>query len=297
MKQESESLLGHARLADLTPYSAQTGAIKATQVLLILLLLAVLGGGAAVLTGFWPDSAEETKPAPVSQPITPAVTPPETPAPQPEAAAVQVEITTEPAPPPLPDLSQSDDPVRDAVADIPLGTVGQEFLTPGNVIERSSSLIYLLAQGDVPYKLLPIARPKEAFPFIDDGTQVITDPAGFARYDGLAQWIGSLDAGAIVSALQPLLPLFREAWSFYGEDASDFDFAVLTVLETLISTPEPREVRLVRKEAVWVYEDPELEALPAIQKQIMRMGPDNADIVRAKALEFRRAWMEQSLPD
>ena len=297
MKQKFESLPGHARPADLTAHSAQRGAIKATQVLLILVLVAVVGVGAAVLSGFWPDSAKEASPAPISAPITPDPAPMESPPAQPEPAAEQSEVTTEPAPPPLPELSQSDDPTRDAVANIPLGTIGQEFLTPGNVIERSASLIYLLAQGDVPYKLLPIARPKEAFPFIDDGNQVIADPAGFARYDGLAQWIGSLDAEAIISALKPLLPLFREAWSFYGESASDFDFAVLTVLETLASTPEPVDARLIRKEAVWRYEDPELEALPPIQKQVIRMGPDNADIVRNKALEFRRAWMDLNLAE
>ena len=99
--------------------------------------------------------------------------------------------------------------MRDAVGDIPLGTAGQQYLIPGNIIERSASLIYLMAQGDVPYKLLPVSRPKAAFPISDDGTQVVTDPAGFERYDALTQWLESLDLKPLLSSLEWFIPLFE----------------------------------------------------------------------------------------
>ena len=73
----------------------------------------------------------------------------EEPAPEPPSTSTP-EVIEEP----LPRLEESDDAVRDAVGDIPLGTTGQQYLIPGNIIERSASLIYLMAQGDVPYKLL-----------------------------------------------------------------------------------------------------------------------------------------------
>ena len=50
--------------------------------------------------------------------------------------------------------------------------------------------------------------------------------------------------------------------------------------------------RLVRKEAVWFYEDPNIEGLPAIQKQLLRMGPDNAAILKDKASQARAVWVE-----
>ena len=78
-----------------------------------------------------------------------------------------------------------------------------------NVIERGTSMVYLLMQGEVPYKLLPIARPKEAFPIADDGTQVIVSADGFARYDALAQWLTSLDVEALAAALARLHPFIQ----------------------------------------------------------------------------------------
>ena len=273
-------------------FSAQRGAISAAQAGLILVLLLVIAGGVVLLTGIWPP---EEEPAPT------VTAPPPAPPPAPVITELE-EPAVEPLPPPpapveepLPRLEESDDAVRDAVGDIPLGTAGQQYLVPGNIIERSASLIYLMAQGDVPYKLLPVSRPKAAFPISDDGTQVVTDPAGFERYEALTQWLQSLDLESLLSSLEWFIPLFREAWSYYGEDPAAFDMAVVMTLDLVIATPEVdlSEARLIRKEAVWIFEDPAIEGLAPIQKQVLRMGPENAEIVKAKATEARGLWLDQ----
>lgn len=273
--------------------SAQRGAISAAQAGLILVLLLVIAGGVVLLTGIWPPEEESTAP--------PVIAAPPAPPPAPVISEFE-EPAVEPTPPPpapveepLPRLEESDDAVRDAVGDIPLGTAGQQYLVPGNIIERSASLIYLMAQGDVPYKLLPVSRPKAAFPISDDGTQVVTNPAGFERYDALTQWLQSLDLKSLLSSLEWFIPLFREAWSYYGEDPAAFDMAVVMTLDLVIATPEIdlSEARLIRKEAVWIFEDPAIEGLAPIQKQVLRMGPENAEIVKAKATEARGLWLDQ----
>lgn len=270
----------------------QRGAISAAQAGLIVVLLLVIAGGVVLLTGIWPPEEEPaptvTAPPP-EPPPAPIVTDIEEPAPEPPPPP------PEPVEEPLPRLEESDDAVRDAVGDIPLGTAGQQYLIPGNIIERSASLIYLMAQGDVPYKLLPVSRPKAAFPISDDGTQVVTDPAGFERYDALTQWLQSLDLESLLSSLEWFIPLFREAWSYYGEDPAAFDMAVVMTLDLVIATPEIdlSEARLIRKEAVWIFEDPAIEGLAPIQKQVLRMGPENAEVVKAKAAEARGLWLAQ----
>ena len=270
----------------------QRGAISAAQAALIVVLLLVIAGGVVLLTGIWPPK-EEPAPAvtapPPEPPPAPVVTEIDEPAPEPPP------LPPEPVEEPLPQLEESDDAVRDAVGDIPLGTAGQQYLIPGNIIERSASLIYLMAQGDVPYKLLPVSRPKAAFPISDDGTQVVTDPAGFERYDALTQWLQSLDLESLLSSLEWFIPLFREAWSYYGEDPAAFDMAVVMTLDLVIATPEIdlSEARLIRKEAVWIFEDPAIEGLAPIQKQVLRMGPENAEVVKAKAAEARSLWLDQ----
>ena len=270
----------------------QWGAISAAQAGIIVVLLLVIAGGVVLLTGIWPPAEE---PAPT------VTAPPPAPPPAPVVADIEEPAPPPPPPPPevvrepLPRLEESDDAVRDAVGDIPLGTTGQQYLIPGNIIERSASLIYLMTQGDVPYKLLPVSRPKAAFPISDDGTQVVTDPAGFERYDAMTQWLQGLDLAALLSSLESFIPLFREAWSYYGEDPTAFDMAIVTMLDLVIATPEINlsEARLIRREAVWIFEDPAIEGLSPIQKQVLRMGPANAEIVKAKAAEARGLWLDQ----
>ena len=270
----------------------QRGAISTAQAALIVVLLLVIAGGVVLLTGIWPpeeDPAPAVTAPPLAPPPAPVVTEIEEPAPE------ALPPPPEPVEEPLPRLEESDDAVRDAVGDIPLGTAGQQYLIPGNIIERSASLIYLMAQGDVPYKLLPVSRPKAAFPISDDGTQVVTDPAGFERYDALTQWLQSLDLDSLLSSLEWFIPLFREAWSYYGEDPAAFDMAVVMTLDLVIATPELDlgKARLIRKEAVWIFEDPAIEGLAPIQKQVLRMGPANAEVVKAKASEARGLWLDQ----
>ena len=273
----------------------QRGAISAAQAGVIVVLLLVIAGGVVLLTGIWPPKGEPAPTAtapPPEPPPSPIMTLIEEPAPEPSEPPPP---PPEPVEDPLPRLEESDDAVRDAVGDIPLGTAGQQYLIPGNIIERSASLIYLMAQGEVPYKLLPVSRPKAAFPIRDDGTQVVTDPAGFERYDALTQWLQSLDLESLLSSLEWFIPLFREAWSYYGEDPAAFDMAVVITLDLVIATPEIdlREARLTRKEAVWIFEDPAIEGLAPIQKQVLRMGPENAKILKAKAAEARGLWRDQ----
>jgi hypothetical protein len=268
----------------------QRGVSKAQQLLLVA-LVCVVAAGVVVLTGIWPQ--EDTA---IVEPTPVAPAPPEKETPPinlPEPAIPAVIPAPEPAVEALPSLSESDDAVRDALAEIPLGTAGQQYLMPSNIIERSASLIYLTAQGDVPYKLLPIARPKAPFTIIDDGTQVVADPEGFARYDPITRWVESLDSAAIIDAFARFLPLFREAWGFYGEDPAYFDLAVIETLDTIIATPEIdiTDERLIRKEAIWIYESPTIESLAPVQKQILRMGPSNAEVIKQKAVQVRALWL------
>ena len=69
----------------------------------------------------------------------------------------------------------------------------------------------------------------------------------------------------------------------YDAIAVDIDVALQRAISRLLATPDvPAEVRLTSHVRSYHYADPQLEALTAAQKQLLRMGPRNEKLVKDK---------------
>ena len=75
-----------------------------------------------------------------------------------------------------------------------------------------------------------------------------------------------------------------------GLPAEDFDNAVIRVLDRILATPEIEDpIALTRRSVMYQYADPQLEQLTPLQKQLLRMGPDNIRRVKEQAAALRAA--------
>ena len=64
----------------------------------------------------------------------------------------------------------------------------------------------------------------------------------------------------------------------------------MQVIDVLLATPQiSGPIDLVRPNVMYTYADPTLEARPAGQKLLIRMGPENAAVIKAKLVELRAA--------
>lgn len=188
--------------------------------------------------------------------------------------------------------SNADSYARERIDSVNGGKALEQFVAGDFVVERTVAIIDALRRGEVPYKLLPIGRPPKAFPIKDDGLRVTMDPAGFSRYDGFANWVNSLDVKAIALLFNEYQSLATAALSQIGVNDFDIRGAALAATTQILATPEmPDRAELLRKEANWIYADTELENLSALQKQLLRMGPENAEILQQKARELRAALL------
>jgi len=60
------------------------------------------------------------------------------------------------------------------------------------------------------------------------------------------------------------------------------------VAASALAAPEPKApIELVRPNVMYTYADATLEARPAGQKLLIRMGPENAKAIKAKLTELR----------
>lgn len=241
-----------------------------------------------------PELAPPAEPEviPESIPTNDAIVPAELSAPV--AVANVTEAPLEPTVPVI-TLAESDTALLEALPSFQAGAIGSTFLQSPNAIERCVAIVDNLRQGAVPYKLLPVGRPQKAFPFTDDGLGVTLDPSGFSRYDGLATAVSRIDVSALLDIYKPLKPAIEEAWAMLGYPDGSAEEALLEALGQILTAPDTDfEARLIKREANWIYEDPALEALPALHKQLMRMGPTNARAIQDKARELRSGLLDSA---
>jgi len=225
------------------------------------------------------------------------------PAPEPEPDPIEEEVT-EVAEEVLPELppeatvteETADAYAREIIESVNGGKALAQFVAGDYIVERAVAIIDALRRGEVPYKLLPVGRPSKPFLISDDGLRVTMDPSSFNRYDVFAQWVNGIDVLAIVELLNEYEQIATEALSRMGVGDFDIRSAVLAATTEILATPiAPESAELMKREANWVYMDPELEALSSLQKQVLRMGPKNSEIIQAKARELRGAVLESGM--
>jgi hypothetical protein len=217
--------------------------------------------------------------------------------PVPAAAPEQtppVDVAPQASAPPAPvlTLEESDETVREALSGAGSPELIEVPLSQDELLLRGSAFIDGLSRGVVLYKALSLPRPEGKFATQTvEGRQVIA-PENYDRYDTYAQAIADLDTASLVSAFHGFRPLLEEAYGQLGYDSAGFDNALIRSLDLVITTPEvDSEVAVKAKGGVYIFADPTLESLPPLQKQLLRMGPDNLALVKRQARALRSALL------
>jgi hypothetical protein len=268
------------------------------------LLIAVAVLAVVLLTWFWSgqEPTQESASAPLQVAPKPVVVPapdiprrPEpVPTPEPPPAAEAVTEHVEPAEPALPTQEESNELLRSelnaAGADARLkALVGTE-----HPLEISAALIDGMSRGIILRKILPADPPRQAFSVTTEGDFLYMSTDSYARYDSYADSIDSLNPTLIVMSFHLLRPLYERTYEQLGLDSEDFDNAVIRMLDVILATPEMEDaILLERKSVMYAYADPALEKLPSVQKQLLRMGPENIRRIKAQAQAVRNGLLNQ----
>ena len=272
---------------------------KVNPIILAILFAGILATLAFILiTGDYGESEVPEQTAEIT-PVEIEMVPAPKPEPEPieeEVAEVAEEVLPELPPEATVTEETADAYAREIIESVNGGKALAQFVAGDYIVERAVAIIDALRRGEVPYKLLPVGRPSKPFLISDDGLRVTMDPSSFNRYDVFAQWVNGIDVLAIVELLNEYEQIATEALSRMGVGDFDIRSAVLAATTEILATPiAPESTELMKREANWVYMDPELEALSSLQKQVLRMGPKNSEIIQAKARELRGAVLESGM--
>ncbi|NQX88436.1 MAG: DUF3014 domain-containing protein [Halioglobus sp.] len=161
-------------------------------------------------------------------------------------------------------------------------------------LDTTAILIDGLGRGLILRKVLPLSPPKPGFKAEPRGDILYMDESNYSRYNTLAETVSALNTEQLVNSFHALRPLFEAAYEKLGLNSEDFDNAVIRALDQALATPEIEDAVALRpKSVVYVYANPALEALPDLQKQLLRMGPDNLRLIKVQAKALRNALLAQ----
>ena len=182
--------------------------------------------------------------------------------------------------PGLPTLENSDAMMRDTV----VGLVGrksfEEWVYPKELVRRIVATVDNLPRETAPRRVMPLEPVPGAF---------TPGASNSARYTPYVRVFESLDARALVQRYAESYPLFQRAYAELGFPDRSFNERLVEAIDDLLAAPEiAAPLKLVQPKVLYQFEDPELEALSAGQKIMLRMGSDNAAKVKAKLREIRR---------
>ncbi len=111
--------------------------------------------------------------------------------------------------------------------------------------------------------------------------------ANAARYAAYVRVLELVDAAKLVMLYERHYPLFEQAYRELGYPHGHFNDRLVEVVEVTLATPEvAAPLRVVQPKVYYEYVDRGLETLPSAQKLMLRMGPENAAIVKAKLIEI-----------
>ena len=163
----------------------------------------------------------------------------------------------------------------------------ESFYTP-NPIERIAAIVDSSSKGVVIHRLLGLKPLEEKFPITEKERILIMDPSGYDRFDPYVEALVSLDPTRLIQLFHEYRFYLEQAYAALGYQREELDNSIIKSLDQIISAPTIKtDIAIVKHEAVYHFLDEDLEALPDLHKQLLRIGPDNMEKIRSFAKNLR----------
>ena len=233
-----------------------------------------------------PEQVSLQEPAPVTQPEKPAII-------HPIDETVADEKSAEPIldlEQPLPELQQSDEKMEEILSKLFADQKLGRFFLLEHSIERFVVMVDNLPRQDLPVTHRPLKKIPGRFEANGPREDLVIDPSNYNRYVPVISLLEKADTQQVVAVYVKLYPLFQESYQTLGYPDGYFNDRLIEVIDHLLVTPIVEDpIRLVQPKALYLFADPELEALSAGRKILIRTGPENAERIKKILREYRKA--------
>jgi hypothetical protein len=242
-------------------------------------------------------------PPPVSAGPADAPTPP-VPAIKYPVDSLQTDATEKTA---LPPLSDSDAQVRATLVEWLGKDSVVKFLQLDDFVRHVVATADNLGRSHAAPRLWPVSPMPGRFAVQQAGEGTVVASGNAERYSAFLAFVESIDTKRALALYVRWYPWFQQAYEELGYPGRYFNDRLIEVIDQMIATPvvsTPIQLRLTEVKGPiasthpWLryeFADPALEALPAGQKMMLRVGPANQRRLKAKLSEVR-AMLAESAP-
>lgn len=197
------------------------------------------------------------------------------------------------------ELDKSDDPVRNLLAELSSNPTFGQWLKTKELIRKFVASVDNIANGQSPRAHLDFFALGGEFKTVFRNGRTYLDPSCYDRYKNVADIFVSTSSTGCARMYGSFKPLFQQAYRELGYPKEDFHQTLLRAIVEILKTPVVHEsIALEKKIISYAMADPKLEELSLAQKHLLRMGPENLQLIQAKLREIALAlgFTENELP-
>jgi len=188
----------------------------------------------------------------------------------------------------LPRLGESDGFVISGLQAIRNGTAMLRFLAQDQMVRKFVVYIENISRGQFPQSELPYNSIGQEMPVrnVDEGL-FIMEAVAHERFDDVVNTLIALDAEQAMAFYRVLSPLFQQAFAEIGFRDKNFDTVLRQAITNVLQTSDVAgPYQLLKPSVMYVYADASIENLDQVQKQMIRIGPENSENLKAKLRQF-----------
>lgn len=176
-------------------------------------------------------------------------------------------------PPRLPSLNESDQEFRQALLGLTSSALLANWLIDEELIRKLVVTIDNMADGKLVHKHSLFKPMADKFRASKQAERIWLDGYNFSRYKHYLQVFETIDINLWVALYQRYYPLMQQAYAELGYPRQAFHDRVLQALELLLASPViPKALPLTQPSVRYIFADQQLEQLPAVHKQLLRVG-------------------------
>jgi hypothetical protein len=176
----------------------------------------------------------------------------------------------------LPPLDGSDVFLRELVGTLARHPLVARLLATSGIARNSVLAVEQIGDGRTPAVPLKMFRPNDRLAILGDGSTGRVDSRTYGRWDAATASLVSINPADAAQLYVNVKPLFDEAYRDLGHPNGDFDASIIRAIQMLRDTPTvSADPELLRRPGYYEHTDPNLRAIPPVQKQFLLIGSEN----------------------